>query len=85
MARRRLSPDRETGPILRDVKDAVIRVECKLCDRGGSHDRAALVKTFGASVSFAHLRRRAAMGCDRLNGPDGDRCGARFPCLDRPR
>ncbi len=83
MTRRRLSPGKETGPLLRDIRDPVIKVECKLGDRGGAHDRAALVKMFGASVSFARLRRRAAMGCDRLNGPEGDRCGARFPCLDK--
>lgn len=81
LARRRVAPDTEGGPTLRDVRLAVIELDCTVCDRRGSHDRAALVRAFGASISFARLRRRAAMGCDRLNTPEGDRCGSRFPCL----
>ncbi|WP_348272021.1 hypothetical protein [Rhizobium sp. NFR07] len=74
--------DNDGGLTLKDVRVAIIEVECTVCDRRGSHDRAALVKVFGTGVSFARLRRRAAMGCERLNGPDGDRCGTRFPCLE---
>jgi hypothetical protein len=66
---------------LRQVRDPVIEVECRACDRRGSYERAALVKKHGASVTFARLRRMAAFGCDRLVDADGDRCGTRFPCL----
>lgn len=67
---------------LRQVRDPMISVECRLCGRKGTFDRAVLVKKHGASITFARLRRMAAMGCDRLVSEDGDRCGARFPCLD---
>lgn len=70
---------------LRQVRDTVIAVECAACGRSGQLDRAALIRKHGASVTFARLRRMAAMGCDRLVSPDGDRCQTRFPCLDRPR
>jgi hypothetical protein len=67
---------------LRQVRQAVIAVECSACGRSGKLDRAILVKKHGASVTFARLRRIAAMGCDRLMSTDGDRCQTRFPCLD---
>jgi 2-methylaconitate cis-trans-isomerase PrpF len=68
---------------LRQVRDPVIAVECRTCGRQGTLDRAALVKKHGANVTFARLRRAAAMGCDQLVSGDGDQCGARFPCLER--
>ncbi|PWE54444.1 hypothetical protein DEM27_20260 [Metarhizobium album] len=67
---------------LRQVRDPVITVECRLCGRSGQLERATLVKKHGAGVSFGRLRRMAAMGCERLVSEDGDRCGTRFPCLD---
>lgn len=78
---------RDTSPLdltatLRQVRDPVIAVECRRCGRQGTLDRAALVKKHGASVTFARLRRMAAIGCERLVSDDGDRCGAQFPCLD---
>jgi hypothetical protein len=70
---------------LRQVRDNVIAVECSACGRFGQLDRATLLKKHGGSVTFARLRRMAAMGCDRLVSLDGgDRCKTRFPCLDRP-
>lgn len=82
MARHRPAPDNSTGPKLKDVRLPVIQVECRRCGTKGSYVRAELVKSFGASVSFARLRRRAAMGCEFMTGPDGDRCQTRFPCLE---
>jgi hypothetical protein len=67
---------------LRQVRDPTIAVECGLCGRAGSFKRADLLRKHGASVTFAKLRRMAALGCDRLVDPEGDRCGTRFPCLD---
>ena len=67
---------------LRQVRHAVIAVECTACGRSGQIDRAILVKKHGASITFARLRRIAAMGCNRLVSTDGDRCQTRFPCLD---
>ncbi|MCZ7454372.1 hypothetical protein O8B42_15180 [Agrobacterium rhizogenes] len=67
---------------LQQVRDPLIEVECRLCGRKGTLDRAALVRKHGAAVTFARLRRMAAMGCERLVSEDGDRCGTRFPCLD---
>ncbi|MGO4569614.1 hypothetical protein AB4Z52_32370 [Rhizobium sp. 2YAF20] len=67
---------------LRDFRGAIITVECKACNRHGELDRKALVKQHGAGLSFADLRRRVALGCEKMNGEDGvDRCQTRFPCL----
>lgn len=67
---------------LRDFKGPVITVECKPCGQQGELDRKALVKQFGASMRFVDLRRRMAMGCDKMHCSDGqDRCGTGFPCL----
>lgn len=66
---------------LRQVRDPIIEVECRACDRMGRYVRAELVKKHGASVTFARLRRMSALGCDRLAHADGDRCDTRFPCL----
>jgi hypothetical protein len=41
-----------------------------------------LVKKHGASATLARLRRMAAMGCDRLVSPNGDRSLTRLRCLD---
>jgi hypothetical protein len=52
-------------------------------DRRTDLDRKALVKQYGASLSFRQLRRRLTVGCPRMNSADGiDRCQARYPCLD---
>ncbi|MBB5256844.1 hypothetical protein DB728_20340 [Rhizobium leguminosarum bv. viciae USDA 2370] len=66
---------------LRQVRDPIIEVECRACGHSGSYVRAELVKKHGASVTFARLRRMSALGCDRLLGVDGDKCGTAFPCL----
>lgn len=67
---------------LRDFKGPVITVECKPCGRQGELDRKALVKQFGTSMRFVDLRRRMAMGCDKMHCSDGqDRCRTGFPCL----
>jgi hypothetical protein len=67
---------------LRNYRGAIITVECKACNRRGELDRKALMKQHGAGLSFADLRRRVALGCERMNGEDGiDRCETRFPCL----
>lgn len=85
MARRERVTDNRPGPKLKDVRFPVIEVECRRCETKGSYLRAELVKTFGAGISFARLRRRAAMGCEHMTGPDGDLCQTRFPCLDPDR
>lgn len=69
-------------PALRDFTGPVITVECKPCGRRAELDRKVLVKQFGASMRFVDLRRRMAMGCDKIHCSDGqDRCGTGFPCL----
>lgn len=82
MGRRRPAPDNEGGPTLKDIRVAVIEVECAVCDRRDRLDRKVLVAQFGAGISFRRLRRRLSMGCDRMCHPEGDQCGTRFPCLD---
>nr|WP_081619934.1 hypothetical protein [Rhizobium sp. 2MFCol3.1] len=82
MGKRRLRPDNLPGPKLKDIRQPIIEVVCVRCDRRDSLDRKALVDQLGAGASFARLRRRLAMGCDRMTGPQGDRCETRFPCLD---
>lgn len=82
MARRRPAQDNSPGPKLRDFRIPVIEVECRACGLKGSYDRAALVKLHGAGLSFARLRRQAALGCEKMTDPDGDMCQTRFPFLD---
>jgi hypothetical protein len=67
------------------MRDPEIEVECRSCGRSGTFIRADILKKHGASITFAKLRRIAAMGCDRLTGPDGDQCQTRFPCLDETK
>lgn len=66
---------------LRDFRGSTINVECKPCQRHATFERKALVKQFGASVTFKELRRRLSLGCDKMVDPDGDKCSTRFPCL----
>lgn len=79
---RRPKPDNEGGPMLKDVRLPVIEVVCTRCGRRDLLERKALVERFGAGVSFTRLRRRLAMGCERLCHTGGDQCGTRFPCVD---
>ncbi|NKL05635.1 hypothetical protein GFL39_11855 [Rhizobium leguminosarum bv. viciae] len=79
MRRTRLVDD--AAPRLKDHKVPVVELICRVCDRHCAHERRLLVKAFGASVSFAEIRRRMAMGCERMQTPEGDKCGAHFPCL----
>jgi hypothetical protein len=74
-------PVLDLSATLRKVRDPIIRIECLRCGREGALIRADIVKKHGANVTFARLRRMAAMGCDRIVGEDGDRCETRFPCL----
>lgn len=78
MARRRQYLGGGDGPTIKDIRDAVIALECTLCDRRNSFERKVLVAQFGAGACLAKLRRRLAMGCERMTGPDGDRCEIRF-------
>ncbi|WP_313059696.1 hypothetical protein [Agrobacterium cavarae] len=73
--------DSERSHMLKDVRLPTIEIECIRCERVDSLERKAVVAKFGASVSFSKLRRRLAMGCDRLCHPDGDLCEMRFRCL----
>ncbi len=68
--------------MLKDIRLPMIEVVCIPCGRHDLLVRQVLVKRFGAGVSFTRLRRRLAMGCERLCLPDGDQCGTRFPCID---
>lgn len=79
---RRPRPDNEGGPMLKDIRLPVIEIVCAPCGRRDLMERKALVERFGAGVSFSRLRRRLAMGCERLCSGSGDRCETRFPCLD---
>lgn len=82
MARRRQHLAGGNGPTLRDIRDAIVVLECTHCDRHDSFERKVLVRQFGASACLGKLRRRWAMGCERMTGPDGDSCHTRFPSLD---
>ncbi|WP_436080517.1 hypothetical protein [Pararhizobium sp. LjRoot235] len=60
----------------------MITTECRACDMSVDLDRKALVKQYGASLRFVELRRRLAVGCEKMICADGqDRCQTRFPCL----
>ncbi|EJC64695.1 hypothetical protein Rleg5DRAFT_1456 [Rhizobium leguminosarum bv. viciae WSM1455] len=78
---RRTRPVDDGVPRLKDHKVPAVELICRFCDRHCAHERKLLVKAFGASVSFAEIRRRMAMGCERMQTPEGDKCGAHFPCL----
>ncbi|MGO6817706.1 hypothetical protein ACCS67_22840 [Rhizobium brockwellii] len=78
---RRTRPEDDGVPKLKQHKVPVIELICRFCDRHCAHERRLLVKVFGASVSFAEIRRRMAMGCERMQTSKGDKCGAHFPCL----
>jgi hypothetical protein len=82
-----LEPDEPTvfdvATTLRDVKVSMITIECRACGRSDAIERRILVRKHGADMSFARLRRMAAMGCDRLMSDEGDRCQTRFPCLEQ--
>jgi len=84
MARRRQNFDGNGGPNLNDVSDGLVVLECSRCDRHDAFERKVLVRQFGATACLAKLRRRLAMGCDRMTGSEGDQCETRFPCLDVP-
>ncbi|SCB58537.1 hypothetical protein GA0061105_1054 [Rhizobium aethiopicum] len=71
----------DLNPRLRDRREPIIDFVCRPCGRHCTLERSLLVKTFGAGVTFAILRRRMAMGCERMQAPEGDKCGAHFPCL----
>jgi hypothetical protein len=64
---------------LREVKVSSITIECRACGHSDVLERKTLVRKHGAGMSFARLRRMAAMGCDRLISDDGDQCHTRFP------
>lgn len=80
MARRQ--PLGGDGPTLKDVRDAMIVLECDPCGRRDTFERKVLVRQFGASASLSRLRRRLAMGCERMTGSGGDECRTCFPCLE---
>ncbi len=83
MTRRRQHHGGGDGPTIKDIRGAVIVLECAACQRRDSFERKVLVAQFGAGACLAKLRRRLAMGCERMVGPEGDRCQTRFPALDR--
>lgn len=67
---------------LREFRSPVITAECRACDRYVELDRKMLVRQYGASIRFVELRRRLAIGCEKMICADGeDRCQTRFPCL----
>ncbi|NRP74987.1 hypothetical protein ILFOPFJJ_05910 [Ensifer psoraleae] len=74
-------PVNDLGPRLRDHRERIIEFICRPCHRHCAFERKLLVKAFGASMTFAVIRRRMAMGCERMQTPEGDKCGAHFPCL----
>ena len=67
---------------LREFTGSSITAECRTCDKSVELDRKTLVKQYGAGLRFVELRRRLAIGCERMICADGvDRCQTRFPCL----
>lgn len=82
-----LKPDEpvvfDLATTLREVKVSMITIECRACGRSDALERKILVRKHGAHMSFAKLRRMAAMGCKRLMSDGGDRCQTRFPCLEQ--
>jgi len=79
-----LTHDSKRSDTLKDVRLPNIDIECIRCERVDSFERKAIVAKFGACVSLSRLRRRFAMGCDRLCHPEGDLCEMRFRCLQLP-
>lgn len=67
---------------LRDIRHATIEIACDPCQRREYFERSTLVKRFGANTPLTRIRRRMALGCERLCHLNGDHCGTRFPCLD---
>ncbi|MEZ0000734.1 hypothetical protein [Sinorhizobium fredii] len=78
---RRRQPVNDLAPRLKDHREPIIEFICRRCHRHCALERKLLVKAFGASMTFAVTRRRMAMGCERMQTPEGDKCGAHFPCL----
>ncbi|WP_085026485.1 hypothetical protein [Ensifer aridi] len=78
---RRRQAVNDLGPRLRDHRAPTIEFICGPCHRRCALEHKLLVKAFGAGVSFAAIRRRMAMGCEHMQTPEGDKCGAHFPCL----
>ncbi len=78
------SPVYDLATTLKQVKEPMIKVECRTCGRSDALERKVLVRKHGAGMTFARLRRMAAMGCDRLISADGDQCHTCFPCLQSP-
>jgi|GEM_PF-3553803 len=67
---------------VRQVRNPAIKVECIRCDRQGELDRKKLVRLYGADLTFRHLRRRLAIGCDRIDdNATGARCELNFRVL----
>ncbi|MBX5088262.1 hypothetical protein [Rhizobium lentis] len=77
----RPEPVNDLDPRLRDRREPIIEFICHPCHRHCAVERKLLVKAFGAGASLAVIRRRMAMGCERMQTPEGDKCGAHFPCL----
>ncbi|WFU51133.1 hypothetical protein [Sinorhizobium terangae] len=77
----RPEPVNDLDPRLRGHREPIIEFIRRPCDRHCALERELLVKAFGASMSFAVIRRRMAMGCQRMQTPEGDKCHAHFPCL----
>ncbi|WP_259664073.1 hypothetical protein [Rhizobium bangladeshense] len=70
----RPEPVNDLDPRLRDHREPIIEFICHPCHRHCALERKLLVKAFGAGASFAVIRRR-------MQTPEGDKCGAHFPCL----
>ncbi len=85
MARRRQNLGGGHGPTLKDIRDPVILLECSPCDRRDGFDRKTLVAQYGAGASLAKLRRRLAMGCEKICHQAGDLCEVRFPSIPGPQ
>ncbi|WP_310295882.1 hypothetical protein [Rhizobium sp. BE258] len=63
------------GIILRQVRCKVLIVACRACGRSDEMNRKAVVQRHGAAIPIRNLRRRLALGCERMNAADGiDRC-----------
>lgn len=64
----------DDGLSIRQIKALTIEVDCRRCERHGIVERKAIVKLHGAAITLGQLRRRLAIGCDRIGGD----CPSRF-------
>jgi hypothetical protein len=66
---------------LRNYRGETVEISCRRCNKHAFIDRKALVKKFGAEMTFVQLRRVLSIGCEHL---ETNSCASRFPSLEAP-